>query len=216
DGTFVDYEHSVNTAIRKLREALGDDPDSPRFVETVPRRGYRFIGPLNDVGAPALRTDGISRDRALVFGVAKRHKGVLVGSAAVLIVLITMLAYWLLPQLPPPTVSGYVPLTRDAQHKTLVGTDGARVYFFENEFNFPMAQVSVAGGDVAPLPAPSPRMFLRSVSPDGSNLLVEDDVLFGEGQLWALPVLGGAGSSAGGHEGPRRSVVSGREEAGLR
>src|SRR5215831_17725965 len=64
DGTFVDYEHSVNTAIRKLREALGDDPDSPRFVETVPRRGYRFIGPVKDVAAPTLRTDGISSDRA--------------------------------------------------------------------------------------------------------------------------------------------------------
>jgi len=191
DGTFVDYEHSVNTAIRKLREALGDDPDSPRFVETVPRRGYRFIGPLNDVAAPTLLTDGISSDRALVFGVLMRHKGVLIGSAAVLMVLITVLAYWLLPPLPPPTVSGYVPLTRDGQPKTLVGTDGARVYFFENEFNFPMAQVSVAGGDVAQLSAPSPRMFLRSVSPDGSNLLVEDYVPFGEGQFWALPVPGG-------------------------
>src|SRR5262249_939230 len=57
DGTFVDYEHSVNTAIRKLREALGDDPDSPRFVETVPRRGYRFIGPLNDAAPPAKVVD---------------------------------------------------------------------------------------------------------------------------------------------------------------
>jgi len=46
DGTFVDYEDSVNTAIRKLREALCDDPDSPRFVETIPRRGYRFIAGL--------------------------------------------------------------------------------------------------------------------------------------------------------------------------
>jgi len=51
DGTFVDYEHSINTAIRKLREALGDDPDSPRFVETVPRRGYRFVAPLNNAAA---------------------------------------------------------------------------------------------------------------------------------------------------------------------
>jgi Tol biopolymer transport system component/DNA-binding winged helix-turn-helix (wHTH) protein len=49
DGTFVDYEHSVNTAIRKLREALGDDPDSPRFVQTIPRRGYRFVAPLNNL-----------------------------------------------------------------------------------------------------------------------------------------------------------------------
>ena len=41
--TFVEFDHSVNTAIRKVREALGDSSDNPRFVETLPRRGYRFI-----------------------------------------------------------------------------------------------------------------------------------------------------------------------------
>jgi len=45
--TFVDFEHSINTAIRKLREALEDDAEEPRFIETVPRRGYRFIAPVN-------------------------------------------------------------------------------------------------------------------------------------------------------------------------
>src|SRR5215470_15842784 len=49
--TFVDFDHSLNTAINKIREALGDSAESPRFVETVPRRGYRFIAPV-DVGAP--------------------------------------------------------------------------------------------------------------------------------------------------------------------
>jgi TolB-like protein/DNA-binding winged helix-turn-helix (wHTH) protein len=44
--TFVDFEDGLNTAIRKLREALGDDADNPRFVETLPRRGYRFIAPV--------------------------------------------------------------------------------------------------------------------------------------------------------------------------
>ena len=44
DGTFVDFEHSLNAAIKRLRAALGDDADNPRFVETVPRRGYRFVG----------------------------------------------------------------------------------------------------------------------------------------------------------------------------
>jgi cholera toxin transcriptional activator len=44
DGTFVDYEHSLNAAVKRLRAALGDDADNPRFVETLPRRGYRFIG----------------------------------------------------------------------------------------------------------------------------------------------------------------------------
>jgi len=42
--TFVDFEHSLNTAIKKLRQALDDDKKKPRFVETLPKRGYRFIG----------------------------------------------------------------------------------------------------------------------------------------------------------------------------
>ena len=43
DGTFVDFEHSLNAAIKRLRAALGDDAEHPRYVETIPRRGYRFI-----------------------------------------------------------------------------------------------------------------------------------------------------------------------------
>ncbi len=46
--TFVDFEHSINTAIKKLREALEDDAGEPRFIETLPRRGYRFIGQLEE------------------------------------------------------------------------------------------------------------------------------------------------------------------------
>src|SRR5215467_6529039 len=44
--TFVDFEQGLNKAINKLREALGDDADNPRFIETLPRRGYRFVGPV--------------------------------------------------------------------------------------------------------------------------------------------------------------------------
>src|SRR5258708_28092730 len=43
EGTFVDFEHGLNAAVKRLRVALGDDADSPRFIETVPRRGYRFV-----------------------------------------------------------------------------------------------------------------------------------------------------------------------------
>ena len=44
--TFVDFEHSVNTSIKRLREVLGDNANSPRFIETLPRQGYRFIAPV--------------------------------------------------------------------------------------------------------------------------------------------------------------------------
>jgi DNA-binding winged helix-turn-helix (wHTH) protein len=46
EDTFVDFDHALNTAITKIRLALGDEADNPRFVETLPRRGYRFIGPV--------------------------------------------------------------------------------------------------------------------------------------------------------------------------
>ena len=45
--TFVDFDHALNTAVKKIRAALGDDADNPRFLATVPRRGYRFIAPLD-------------------------------------------------------------------------------------------------------------------------------------------------------------------------
>jgi len=44
EDTFVDFDHSLNTAIKKLRQALNDDKRKPRFIETLPKRGYRFIG----------------------------------------------------------------------------------------------------------------------------------------------------------------------------
>jgi cholera toxin transcriptional activator len=48
--TFVDFDHSLNTAINKVREALGDSASSPRYVETLARRGYRFIAPVQNEG----------------------------------------------------------------------------------------------------------------------------------------------------------------------
>ena len=50
--TFVDFDHSLNTAIKKLRLALCDDRENPRFIETLPKRGYRFIGAVNQPAKP--------------------------------------------------------------------------------------------------------------------------------------------------------------------
>jgi DNA-binding winged helix-turn-helix (wHTH) protein len=49
DGTFVDFEHGVNSAVNRIREALGDKAGNPRFVETLARRGYRFVAPVEQV-----------------------------------------------------------------------------------------------------------------------------------------------------------------------
>jgi TolB-like protein/DNA-binding winged helix-turn-helix (wHTH) protein/Flp pilus assembly protein TadD len=52
--TFVDFDHGLNSAINKLREALGDSADAPRFIETLPRRGYRFTGVVEPLGQPVV------------------------------------------------------------------------------------------------------------------------------------------------------------------
>jgi TolB-like protein/DNA-binding winged helix-turn-helix (wHTH) protein/Tfp pilus assembly protein PilF len=61
--TFIDFEHSVNSSIKRLREALGDDPATPRFIETLPRHGYRFIAPVETIVPPggALREPPLRR-----------------------------------------------------------------------------------------------------------------------------------------------------------
>ena len=50
--TFVDFDHSLNTAVMKLREALGDSADRPLYIETIPKRGYRFVAPVSLGGTP--------------------------------------------------------------------------------------------------------------------------------------------------------------------
>src|SRR5215469_9628577 len=47
--TFVDFDHGLNNAVARIREALEDSSGTPRYIETVPRRGYRFIAPINEV-----------------------------------------------------------------------------------------------------------------------------------------------------------------------
>ena len=73
--TFVDFEVGLNSAVRKLREALDDSPENPRFVETLPRRGYRFVGSIT----AAQRRRGITTPAC---GPRGQRAGVRVGGGA--------------------------------------------------------------------------------------------------------------------------------------
>jgi eukaryotic-like serine/threonine-protein kinase len=64
EDTYVDFDNAINSAVRKLRDALGDSPENPRFVETLARRGYRFIAPVSRTAAVAsVREEGPSIQR---------------------------------------------------------------------------------------------------------------------------------------------------------
>jgi TolB-like protein/DNA-binding winged helix-turn-helix (wHTH) protein/Flp pilus assembly protein TadD len=88
--TYVDFDHSLNTAVRKLREALGDSAEAPRYVETVARRGYRFIAPV----APRRTAQ-----------VAHSARGLLILTIVVVICAAALVAYWVVPRQGPMTQS---------------------------------------------------------------------------------------------------------------
>src|SRR4029077_16883858 len=73
--TFVDVDHNLNTAINKIREALGDSSENPRFVETLPRRGYRFIAPItvNQTAGAAVTHTPENRSTSVPKSVATRR-----------------------------------------------------------------------------------------------------------------------------------------------
>ena len=104
--------------------------------------------------------------------------------------------YWRKAPTSPLKLSGGTQITNDGRVKVLAGTDGARLYL---QYSAPLAtgtssigQVSVSGGEVVPLAAPSVSMQILNVSEDGATLLVSDQpgTAF-DGPMWALPVLGG-------------------------
>jgi DNA-binding winged helix-turn-helix (wHTH) protein len=72
--TFVDFDHSLNTAVNKVRETLGDSTVSPRFVETIARRGYRFVGEVSweDSAAPQTVT---SQSKTPALDLPTTHRG---------------------------------------------------------------------------------------------------------------------------------------------
>lgn len=129
--TFVDAEAGLNTAIAKIREALGDNAETPAFIETLPRRGYRFIGSLTPDGVSASPGPGPashrgSRDRLFV--------GVALAVAAVTWAIWALTAYVSRPASTAIAVVRFHNETGDAANDRLAGTltDAVVVSLAEN------------------------------------------------------------------------------------
>jgi TolB-like protein/DNA-binding winged helix-turn-helix (wHTH) protein len=89
--TFVDFDHSLNSAVKRLREALQDQAENPRFVETVPKRGYRFIGPVSGEQPAGNQTAGVSQEP-----LARPHRrGVYVAGCALAALIVVGSLFWL-------------------------------------------------------------------------------------------------------------------------
>jgi DNA-binding winged helix-turn-helix (wHTH) protein len=73
--TFVDFDHGLNTAMNQIRNALGDAATNPRFIQTLPRRGYRFIAPVQAVTREGAAVSGGGKQGAFSDAAAKRESG---------------------------------------------------------------------------------------------------------------------------------------------
>ena len=214
-GTFVDFDHGLNKAINKLREALGDDADNPRYIETLPRRGYRFVGTIappypaqatitaaesNNKEAFPPRTSGRKR-WAAGLGLA--------GLCALLVVSI----YWIRSSARLPRVLSYRQLTtslhlrgRDACGLVVshLATDGLRVFF--SEPSSPVSQVSASGGEVVRISSPFSCFAFSDISPGRTELLgsSQSNWTVLDQPLWGLSVASGQAHRLGnltGHAG---------------
>jgi DNA-binding winged helix-turn-helix (wHTH) protein len=162
--TFVDFDLSLNSAVKKLRQALSDDSENPRFVETLYRRGYRFIAPVNGASNHdqiQLVESGSAATAAPaspipIHAPSKlfRWRRILTLAGIPLLLLLGLLAYRLIPP-PQPIVLGFTQITHDGLSKGGIVSDGQRLYFTELQGDhFGVGQVSVAGGETSVLPTP--------------------------------------------------------------
>src|SRR3954454_1864343 len=153
--TFVDVDHNLNIAINKIRELLGDSAESPRFIETLPRRGYRFIASVEPVPSQA---DQEATERPIDKSEKRRNHRpyfrLAIFSGLVLAVGL-LAALWIGNTRPQgtPKVVRFKRLTSDGLRKIgpLV-SDGVRIYFDEwlPDGRLIVVEASITGGEVVP------------------------------------------------------------------
>ena len=218
EGTFVEFDGSLNTALMKLRAALNDNAENPVFIETVPRRGYRFIAPV-EIVAPepsplmtAIRIESEDEREALELPLdgdgpaadvqsKEREVSVLkirptwwqISAAAA--GLLAALLFFLWPR-PEPKVLSVSQLTHTGQVDPWgkLVTDGSRIYFVVRDVTgWNLMQTSVEGGNIQRTPTPFDNTRIFDLSPDHTQFLIGQFMHRGEETaLWFWPVQGGA------------------------
>jgi DNA-binding winged helix-turn-helix (wHTH) protein/Tol biopolymer transport system component len=206
--TFVDFDHSLNAAIKRLRDALGDTAENPRFVETVARRGYRFVAPVNGAGTNGNAMTEVAAAVPQSIAPSKRHSWLRwvagVGLAAVLVLLGLKLGSFLEKQ--PASAPRFLRLTAnpaDDRVRVSAISPNGKYLAFADETGFYLREID--SGETHSIATPSgSRIGSAGWFPDSAHLVMG---LMGTGEesgLWAVSVLGGS---------PRRLSDEGRSAA---
>jgi DNA-binding winged helix-turn-helix (wHTH) protein/Tol biopolymer transport system component len=218
DGTYVEFDGSLNTALMKLRAALNDSADNPRFIETVPRKGYRFIAPVEiskfessaittairieteasptEVPNDLIQISPHAEPQATGFKKIERRLGPHWWEALLILGGVTaLLTYGLWPR-SEPRVTRVQQLTHSGQVDPWgkLVTDGNRIYFVVRDVTgWNLMQTSVEGGSVQRTPTPFDNTRIFDLSPNHTEFLIGQMTHRGEETaLWLWPIQGGA------------------------
>ena len=193
--TFVDFDHSLNAAIKRLRDALGDSAENPTFVETVARRGYRFLAPVNTTLANGNGSSPAETPAAEpILPPAKRFHlwWIAAGVAVVLVLFGIKLGLSLAPShsAAPLRISQLTANPDDDRVRAAAISHDGKYLAFSDETGFYLRQIDT--GETHPIPLPA-GMSAESLSwfPDSAHLIV---TLTGSAQppsLWEISTLGG-------------------------
>ena len=201
--TFVDFDHSLNTAIKRLRQALGDEAETPHYIETIPKRGYRFVGEVThsdakeqDVSAAPAVDETVEKIAATLAGAAisaseksrSLQKWRILALSVLTLLVVAIAIYWATRPSPMPHIVGSHVLTKGHAKAIALVTDGRFVYFSElRDEVFHTLQVPVDGGEA--FEVPNARGIVRDISPDGLQMLLL--VPGSPRALWVMPLPNG-------------------------
>ena len=179
EDTFVDFDHALNTAITKIRLALGDEADNPRFVETLPRRGYRFIGPVAKRLTPGVLGGARTRRRLSAIGVAA-------------LVLLSAGAIWRFRGNPVEPPVELVPLASLSGYETTpsFSPDGNEVAFVLRGSDNPGIYIALVEGENSFRLTSDPSDRYPKWSPDGRQIAFSRPSQEGQA-IYLISALGG-------------------------
>jgi Tol biopolymer transport system component/DNA-binding winged helix-turn-helix (wHTH) protein len=203
--TFVDFDHSLNTSINRLRQALRDNAENPAFIATVGRVGYRFIAPVTVIcngsapsttaNSPLLETAAVPvASPAPAHSTFKTWRVAVVLGTAALLAAVVFAAHRLFPQSPVRVLD-----ISQISHNTRLDpwgrltTDGARLLFLERAGDhWNLMQVPASGGEAEPFSDVYRNMRVVNISPDRSQFLAFTFAArIPDLPLWLVPVVGG-------------------------
>ena len=204
--TFVDFDHGLNNAVARIREVLDDSSETPRYVETVPRRGYRFIAPLTaiappqDHSAPQSMPTPVEAPGRSVLSVPKRpisrHLWLVLGIVLVPFLLLVLRAKLEKPVAMTPADARVTRLTNIAgmEESPAISLDGKSLAFTGGVDGKRQVLVRLIGGGTNlqithdPVDHECPRWL-----PDSSSILYFSPTISGavQGSIFEIPALGG-------------------------